>query len=175
MKTKKVYTFVIISAMVIVVIAGVFVYNLKNKQGLFFQPESQNQMGPNETNEEGNLPPKNSVEFQGRTLVADISFPFGVIDGIVDSDPDIIGQTLTLRADVLKIYPEAPFDSKLVRISIEDAEVFFADGERNATPDNINNIKAGTAISVGLINGETNRDILFKDEFKAIKITFFTK
>ncbi|HOF50579.1 MAG TPA: hypothetical protein PLH22_02770 [Candidatus Colwellbacteria bacterium] len=175
MKTKKVYTFVIISAMVIVVIAVVFVYNLKNEQGLFFQPESQNQMGPNETNEEDNLPPKNSVEFQGKTLMADINFPIGVIDGIIEDASDISGQTLVLRVDVFKIYPETPLNSKLVKISFEDAEIFFADSGRNATPDNMNNIKTGMAISVGLADGETNRDILFKDEFKAIKITFFTK
>ena len=167
-EAKKFYTFVAVSAMVIAVVVGVLVYNLKSQPGLFFQQENQMELNNNSSQE-------SPVEFQGRTLVANPAFPIGVIDGIVDNDPDIAGQTIVLRADVLKIYPEAPFDSKLITISVENAEVFFMNNGRNLAPDDIRNIKAGTAISVGLAEGETNRDILFKDEFEAIKITFFDK
>ncbi len=163
-----------------VLVGGVLIYAFKG-QNINNQP-AENNPSQNGTIPEGQQSvviegdgrsPEFKVEFEGKTLTANRDFQIGILDGVADKAPDVATQTIFLRADVKKIYPDATIESKVFSISARGIEVLSVDNNGNITPDKIENIKENTSISVGLVESQTNRDILTKEDFKASKITFF--
>jgi hypothetical protein len=161
---KSFYRFLVVTFVVIVIIGGVYIYSLRNPQGLFGSARPNGMIGGDAT----------SVEFQGKTLTSDPNFPRGVIDGLILENPDLTTGTRNIKANILNIYPKSPIAFKTLTISVKNADITLGKGNREIAGNYaITDLTAGTNISIGLSVSETNRDIFIKDNFQATKVIIF--
>jgi hypothetical protein len=155
---------IIIALTILVIIGGVYLYRSQNLQEPSGPVQPNGATGGNQV----------SVKFQGKTLASDLDYPVGVIDGVVRGNPDLSAGTISVEADILRIYPEAPIGSKTITVSVRNADVVIRQNESDVPGSyTIADITADANVSVGLVDSETNRDILTKHNFQAVRVTIF--
>lgn len=165
---QSLYRFIVIALMMAAVIIGVYVYYIKNPQGIF-SPQQ-----PGQSRTEGTGDDRTSIEFQGRILKVNSDFPRGVIGGTVLEDPDIQHNAIIIKADIAQIYPKTPIASKNITISTDNADIILGGGNYKTDKSYaLADITVGTNVSIGLVESETNRDIFTKDHFQAVRVNFF--
>lgn len=167
---KKVYILAIAFIVITVIVGGTLVFFLKNRT----EPISvENETTSNEIKV---APPDENTTPGGTTAEGDTSnkdFPIGVIDGVIESVSDIASKHITIKADVEKVFPNSATPAKVIDVSISDAEIFTRNSNGDIVAGKASDMKAGYPVSIALIGGQTNKDILLKDKFTAARISFF--
>ncbi len=178
-KTNKVYILIAVLAVSLIGLGAALFYSVKN-QAVTPEVTGGDVINNNIIQEpiaplEGVLvedAAKIEKEIQGIKVMSDENYPRGIIDGTV-KEVNITEGYIIIEASVDKIYPGSPVLTKTVKVFVKNAPVTSYDADGNGQKASLDDAQTGGSINFGLVDTESNRDIVEKDEFHASRISVF--
>ncbi|MDD4931121.1 MAG: hypothetical protein PHG66_03120 [Candidatus Colwellbacteria bacterium] len=104
--------------------------------------------------------PEFKTTYKGRDITANPDYQIGILDGKLAKDPDVVNKTISMDVDIMKIFPNMDIEQLNTIISVSGAKFFVKVGNAEPTEASLSDLKEGDVVNVGLVDGQTNRDIV---------------
>jgi len=166
--------FTIFFVATIILVGGVLTYSIKSQEYLTVDQSNNNGGGNLGGQTENNFAQDQNKEviIDGEKVSADQAFPRGVIDGVI-MEIDASYEKIVLRADISKIYPKSPVKERDITVLVKNAKILISEEGKERPSANSTDLEVGRGASVALVDEQSNRDIMNRNEFSAKVIMVF--